>query len=314
MPRSKTSKRPARPTVETGEDYWGLNPGDKLNAYMPLIERLRGGGFRHLEDSALRNLLEHLQAEVPQIAIELKPDTSPYLMTRARVIHSPQEIANLADLGPPPKEACREAGRCNRPFEPAFYAGCGTELVLSELNARIDSCVAFLHFKPKIRLLAARVGALDEFRRSSGAMYLGPEPEGARTALGQCRLNTRDGACANLIDSYFASQFRQRGDYHVYRITSHYTQNLLEGLPDIDGLLYDSVNHITGSCFAFRSSVFYEKIRPLAVQIVHVRQDLGYGLFDYQDLRISERFSENGEIIWDDNAKLPFDVNRLCYL
>jgi hypothetical protein len=302
------SEEPEVSTAAENGDSAGHRRGDRLNQFMPIIERLRGGGFRHLSDEALKQLIAILQAQVPHIVMELRPDMSPFLLTRARVIESPSSVTRLADLGPPPMEACRAPGRCNRPFTSILYAGCGAELVLSEVGAHIGSCVAMLHFKPSEPLFALRVGMLDEFRRRCGAVPLSAE---VRQQLFSIQLNTSDGACTHLIDAFFADQFRRPGEYGTYRVTSHYAETLLEENPDIDGLMYDSVSHVAGACFAFRPSTFEAKIRPLAAQIVRVRQDLGYGLFDYETLRVAEAFTPDGYMTWSEKTEL--NVNELCH-
>lgn len=259
--------------------------------YVDCIERLRGGAVSRLEWDKLFGLLDQLTEGVPLV---LQPLNTGDKFARGRRLPSAQKFDSIRALAYPPKEQCRSYGRCNKPRHPVLYAGVGTELIFSEIGAKLGDVVGLLHMSPSSQMLCVRLGALNLWRRTSGLCLM---HESMKTEIRRIHQNPEH-ITAFLLDAFVSHYFGQPGSDDTYKLTSAYTTAILNSHPEISGLVYDSVDHEAGACLAIKPDVFDSILKPTEVQIVQVTNYLGYGIFDFVELERASRF-EGEKIIWD---------------
>jgi hypothetical protein len=263
---------------------------DRLTCTRAFIDWVREDDAESWDWSELRTYFDHLTEGFP-IVVQLVAAAGTTI-SRACKLDPPRPIEAVADLGPPPAGLCSAFGRCNAAGEPALYCGSGTQLLLSEIGAKAGDRVAILHVNPKRQLRLLNIGAVDLFRRTGGHCLL---DEAVKSQLAKIPLNS-DGMCVQLLDAFVADYFTRPGSANTYKITSAYTAAMLE-VPNLDGVMYDSVGHRGGKCMAMRSSLFPGQFEPVAVQMIQLRSDLGYGIFDIREVRRTSYFDQ-GQILW----------------
>lgn len=261
---------------------------ENQNKYIYHIERLKGGGIDRLSWDQIYNMLEKLTEEHPFILQPLSPSDK---IVRGRILDSPEKFNNIDVLSHPPAEKCNGYGRCNRPKNPVLYAGVGYELIFSEIGARQGDYVGLLYMSPVQELSCLRLGALDLWRRTNGVCLMHADLKNKIKEIHHEPSNI----VAFLLDAFISDYFSRPGSSSVYKLTSAYTSVIMNSIPNIAGLFYDSVDHTAGLCLALKPDVYEASLQPTEVQIVKVTSYLGYGIFDFEQVAFSEKF--HGKII-----------------
>lgn len=256
--------------------------------YVECIERLNGGAIDRLEWSRLYQLLGELSEGTPLV---VRPIDTNSKIGRGRVLADVQQFNSIKTLSYPPAEHCKSYGRCNKPGVPILYAGVGTELVFSEIGAKVGDIVGLLHFAPKSDVNCVRLGALNLWRRTAGECLL---PTNIKEQLEKIYRNPEN-ITAFLLDAFVSDYFSRKSSPEVYKLTSAYTSAIFDAHPNIEGLIYDSVDHTAGSCLAISATAYDTKFTPTDAQIVRVSSYLGYGVYDFEVIKQTNKF--NGELI-----------------
>lgn len=262
---------------------------DRLNEYMTAVERLRGGAIARLSWEDVYQLLDRLTEDLP-LVIQPLPSTAKF--ARGRVLGTPERFTTTDTLWHPPGEWC-SLGRCNKKNEPMLYAGVGTELVFSEIGARKGDVVGLLHLSPIEKIYCVHIGAAELWRRTSGECHLSPE---IKKRLAEIHSEPSN-IVAFLLDALVSDFYSQPGLPDVYKFTSAYASVVSNAHPQIAGLIYNSVDHLSGACLAFRPAAANEQLRPTDVQIVRITEYLGYGIFDFEEIARSSTFHDR-TIVW----------------
>ncbi|MGU3541017.1 hypothetical protein [Methylobacterium sp. A54F] len=258
---------------------------ERQNFYIESIERFKGGGLERLPWQAVRDHLERMLDEVP---IVLHPFTPTDKVARGRKLTSANLFHDVAELLHPPKALCRDYGRCNRPRSPVLYAAIGYELVFSEIGAEIGDIIGLAFIRPRRELLTCLLGALDLYRRTEGHCLL------AEDTKAQIKPLRKEAAKAPdfLFDAFISDYFGRVGSEHTYKLTSAYTDVIFSNFPHIDAIMYDSVDHKKGMCFAIKPDVVEYNMTVTDVQIVRVTNYLGYGFYDWELIANSKKISK----------------------
>lgn len=259
--------------------------------YVERIERLNGGAIDRLEWNKLYQLIDEMTEGVPHV---IQPIDTNSKVVRGRVLSDSKQFDSIKVLSYPPAEHCKSYGRCNKPSAPVLYAGVGTELTLSEIGARVGDIVGLLHFSPKSDVNCVRLGALNLWRRTSGHCV---QPENIKALIKKIYSDPVN-ITAFLLDAFVSDYFSRESSTQVYKLTSAYSSVLFDSHPNIEGLIYESVNHKGGSCLAISTTAYDSKFTPTDAQIVRVSSHLGYGVYDFEVIKQTNKF--NGDlIVWD---------------
>jgi len=259
--------------------------------YIDCIERLNGGAIARLSWENLYLLLDDLTEKLPLILHPLKK-TDKFI--RGRILSDIEPFPTIKTLSYPPVEKCHAFGRCNKPHEPVLYSGVGSELIFSEIGAKIGDIVGLLYICPVRDLFIARLGALELWRRTNGMCLMNGD---IKAEIKKIYLNPEN-IIAFLLDAFISDHFSRPSSPDTYKLTSAYTSCILDSNKDIAGLIYDSVDHTKGACLAIKPIVFDEYLQPTEVQIVRITNYLGYGVYDFEEIHFSNKF-EDDTISWD---------------
>ena len=254
------------------------------------IERLRGGAIDRLEWAKIYKILDELSEGVPLV---IQPVSASSKFARGRILSNSYEIHSVKDLTYPPAANCNTYGRCNKPGVPVFYAGIGAELIFSEIGAQIGDIIGLLHVSPLVDINCARLGALELWRRTSGHCLL---PDNIKNLVKEI-YSQPENITAFLFDAFITDYFSRIASDSVYKLTSAYTSVLFDSKPNIEGIIYESVNHTAGSCVVVKPNVVDTKIRATDIQIVRITNFLGYGVYDYEVIKHTNKFDKD-RIIW----------------
>ena len=263
----------------------------KQQLYVERIERLNGGAIDRLEWSKLYILLDEMTEGVPHV---VQPIDTNSKVGRGRILSDSKQFDSINVLSYPPAEQCKSYGRCNKPSAPVLYAGVGTELILSEIGAKVGDIVGLLHFSPRSDVNCVRLGALNLWRRTAGDCLL---PTNIKAQLEKIYQDPKN-ITAFLLDAFVSDYFSRESSLQVYKLTSAYTSVLFDSHPNIEGLIYESVNHTAGSCIAISTSSYDKKFTPTDAQIVRISSYLGYGVYDFEVIKQTDKFNGN-LIVWD---------------
>jgi hypothetical protein len=100
------------------------------------------------------------------------------------------------------------------------------------------------------------------------------------------------------VGNYFISDYFSRaGSDSVYKLTIAYTEALFSSFSSMDGVIYDSVDHVKGTWVAIRPHVVDAFTETKNVQIVSITNHLGYGIFDFEEVSKSSSVMGN-DITW----------------
>lgn len=262
----------------------------KQQYYIERIERMNGGAIERLEWNKLYQLLDELTEGVPLVVQPIDPNSK---VGRGRVLADAHQFDSTKTLSYPPAEHCLNYGRCNKPGAPVLYAGVGTELIFSEIGAQVGDIVGLLHFSPKADVNCVRLGALNLWRRTNGNCLL---PQNIKELIEKIYRNPEN-ITAFLLDAFVSDYFSRESSAQVYKLTSAYTSVMFDSHPNIEGLIYESVDHTAGSCLAISTTAFDTKFTPTDAQIVRVSSYLGYGVYDFEVIKQTNKFDGN-EILW----------------
>ena len=264
---------------------------EKQQYYIDCIERLKGGAIERLDWEKLYSLMDDLSENLPII---LHPIDHSAKFARARILEDDKKFDSIHKLSYPKQENCKTFGRCNRPNQSVLYAGVGTELLFSEINAHIGDIVGIIHMQPTQKLYFARVGALNLWRRTSGICLLHEEIKKEIEII----YKNPENIVSFLFDAFISDYFSRSGNQHIYKLTSAYTSAILNSNSNISGIIYDSVNHTAGACLAIKPEHFNVTIKPSDIQIVRITSYLGYGIYDFEQIAYTNNF--DGEmILWN---------------
>lgn len=264
---------------------------DRQQFYVDTLEILRGGAISRVTWDQLYKKIDDLSEGLPLAMSQLPASAK---MGRGRVLKTADKFESIDELSYPPSEICKTFGRCNRPGNPVFYAGVGTELIFSEIGANIGDYVGLLHISPIENMLCVRLGALDLWRRTSGES---PMDESLKAWIKKLHADPNN-ITMFLLDAFFRDFFSRPSSSDVYKLTSAITEVILNAHPNIAGLIYDSVDHTAGACLALKPSAIDTLLKPTEVQIVKITSHLGYGIYDFEQIHFSNKF-ENKKIIWN---------------
>jgi hypothetical protein len=262
----------------------------KQNYCIERIERLRGGAIDRLGWEKIYKILDELSEGVPLV---VQPVGASSKFARGRILSAPDEIHSVKDLTYPPAANCNTYGRCNKPGVPVFYAGIGAELIFSEIGAQIGDIVGLMHMSPLTDVNCARLGALELWRRTSGHCLL---PENIKNLVKEIHLQPEN-ITAFLFDAFITDYFSRLASDSVYKLTSAYTSVVFDSNPNVEGIIYESVNHTAGSCVVVKPDVVDTKLIPTEIQLVRVTNFLGYGVYDYEIIKHTNKFDEE-HIVW----------------
>jgi hypothetical protein len=254
------------------------------------LERLNGGALGRVTWENLYSFFDDVTEGYPLVGSQV-PLSGKF--GRARIIESPEFFTQIDQLGYPPTEKCISFGRCNRPKAPMLYAGVGTELLFSEIGARAGDIVGVLHLQPKETLKIFHVGMLDLWRRTSGNCMI---HEDLKVTLDQF-INDPSNIVFFYIDAFVRDYFSRIGSDDVYKLTSAYTSVVLDSVKELDGIKFDSVDHSAGACLALKPNVFDGKLVASEAQVFRITSYLGYGIYDFEQIKISNNF-EGNKVIW----------------
>lgn len=263
---------------------------EKQQYYIDCIERLKGGAIERLDWEKLYSLMDDLSENLPII---LHPIDHSAKFARARILEDDKKFDSIHKLSYPKQENCKTFGRCNRPNQPVLYAGVGTELLFSEINAHIGDYVGIVHMQPSETLYCVRLGALNLWKRTQGICLLDEEIKKQIAAIH----NDPKNIVAFLFDAFISDYFTRIGSQSIYKITSAYSAAILNSHPKIAGIIYDSVNHTAGACLSFKPNHFNTTLKPKDVQIVKVTNYLGYGIYDFEEIAYANQFDVD-KILW----------------
>ncbi len=258
--------------------------------YVDSVERLRGGAIARVTWDQIYKTLDDLSEGLP---LAMKQFATTDKIGRGRILDSAEKFETITELSYPPKEKCKTFGRCNSPSNPIFYGGVGTELIFSEIGAKIGDYVGLLHVSPVRELLCVRLGALDLWRRTSGEFPMG---EDLKNWIKEVHKDPNN-IVMFILDAFFRDYFSRPGSCDTYKLTSAITSVILNARQDISGLIYDSVDHTAGACCALKPEVADHLLRPTEVQIVKVTSYLGYGIYDFEQIAFADTF-DGKRILW----------------
>lgn len=259
--------------------------------YVDTVEILRGGAIARVTWDQLYERLDGLSEGLPLAMTQFVPVAK---IGRGRILDSSDKFNTIAELSYPPKEKCKTFGRCNCPGAPIFYGGVGTELIFSEIGAKIGDYVGLLHVSPVKELLCVRLGALDLWRRTSGEFPMGEE---LKSWIKE-KHSDPNNIVMFILDAFFRDYFSRPGSHDVYKLTSAITSAILNSHQDISGLIYDSVDHTAGACLALKPEVADHLLKPTEAQIVRITSYLGYGIYDFEQIAFANAF-DGKDILWN---------------
>ena len=266
--------------------------GVRQQEYVDTIEQLRGGAIARVAWSQLYKRFDDLSEGLPLALTRFLPTAK---IGRGRILDSADRFESVSELSYPPLEKCHTFGRCNCPGNPIFYGGVGTELIFSEIGAKIGDYVGLLHVSPVEELLCVRLGALDLWRRTSGEFSM---DESLKASIKEMHADPNN-IVMFLLDAFSRDYFSRPGNDSVYKLTSAITSVILNAHPDISGLIYDSVDHTAGACVALKPEIADYRLKPTEVQIVKVTSYLGYGVYDFEQIAFADKF-DGKRIIWSE--------------
>jgi hypothetical protein len=189
--------------------------------------------------------------------------------------------------------------RCNGPKESMLYCGINVDTCLTEISPGIDATFAVSEFaiKEGQTLKIAQIGGLEYFRRHERAMIDDAELA-ARTKLNLDKLLTAQNITGFLIDAFMAHMFSKRVDSErEYWLTSSIAKAVLEKT-QADGVIYPSVEHQGGLCYAITSKAAFSKLELKSVELKKVVDKLPYNIWGTKLLKKSDRWDSDGRLIW----------------
>jgi hypothetical protein len=242
---------------------------------------------------------ELLSKYVTSVGISFKR----FSMLRSRATQHGMDFENIKQMGYPPDHRVKKFGRCNFPDQSMLYSANNieTSFLEIELNDTTPSAITIqfnLKENEEIRLLS--IGELDHYRRHGRTRVDTP---GVSEQLDKILepLDQYERIAYQFVDAYFADYFsrvfNEQTERNLYEVTARIAHALLMQ-PDIDGIIYPSVQHAGGLNFAIKPDIFDAKFTPgryiLTTPIFHY----GHGLFEFHEHSGGTHLSENGNFIW----------------
>lgn len=217
---------------------------------------------------------------------------------RARICDSPSGFTNLSELSQPPKNLTK-AGRLNEPNSPIFYASFSQFTAFEEVGAKEGDYVHLSGYQIKENgIRGCIVGEILKVHRS-GTTY---QPSGPAAELNKI-LNSMDFDAALsyvYMDALLSSILRDiKASETNYLHSRELGKRLLVSATDLDAIFYPSVALEDALNIALKISSIPKTIDMMGNSVVRVNKKHKHGLCEFQVIKNSSGYRENGDIVWD---------------
>jgi hypothetical protein len=274
---------------------------------LSIIEQLRGGANQRWSFDLVLCAITALFEQHGQNQSYKLPANEKLTVLRARKLESDHRAAwpsSANQLGPRDAQSIDNYGRCHRPKPKqsigyfAFYE----QIALSEIDAQQGDCIVIATYQLIDELITVPIGELDYFRRT-GETYLGSLNEKAKDAYSSTLKNI-DENLRSFVDAFFAEEFiKPASTVSDYKITAALSELVLNhpGLSEpVDAIFYPSVAFRAGYNLAVQANAVTGKMKLLVAEtkIVKVREVLGYGIFETDELSNLKEINKDAQLIW----------------
>lgn len=190
--------------------------------------------------------------------------------------------------------------RCNIPGQSMLYCGVNLDTCFTETDPKVGQsiCVSEFSVVEGQSIKIAQIGGLDFYRRNERAMLEVKDLENSTKAALDKHLN-HDNLDTVLIDAFMAHMFSRRIENESqYRLTA-LISNLIMQKTGSDGVMYPSVEHRGGLCYAIKSEISFSKLRLISAEERCVAEKLPYSIWVAPVTRRSSSWDTDGRLIWD---------------
>ncbi|MBB31934.1 MAG: hypothetical protein CME25_23905 [Gemmatimonadetes bacterium] len=218
---------------------------------------------------------------------------------RARVIENGKPFSNLSELTYPPKNLVKE-GRVNEVGSPFLYLSFTPDTALAEIKVKEGDLVQLSGFLPKHRLPRAII--LGEYQRvTKGNVSFMQDLIGfVGEILDDLEKKGRPHIhCFLYPDLFFDEILRMPNASETKYIHSRIlTKLLMNNSNDPDGIVYHSIADLGSYNIALPAAKADELMKCDQTALIKVKRVFSYGIFDFDIIKISKGFTENGNILW----------------
>lgn len=281
-------------------------PGFSIQGALEIIEELKGSAWEPLPHEQIYIAIGTIiKASARQGLYQCYQMQSDLQIIRARPLDSPGEwFKHKDDLGPLRPKKVTTYQRCHRPGRSVGYCSLYEDTALAEIRAKVGQQYAIATFELPAGSIVLPVGEFDFFRRTGGT-YLGEAIEKSARVYRDL-LKREDSLPLALFDAFFADVFmRPANSEKDYRVTSAIAEVVFYGglqlTEPVEAILYPSVAFRSGTNFAVRAEAFSSRLNlvPYETRIIEIVDDLGYGIYDYRDLKKLKSVGSTGELAWE---------------
>lgn len=190
--------------------------------------------------------------------------------------------------------------RCNFPGQSMLYCGVNLDTCFTEIDPKLSDSIAVSQFEviETQAIKVAQIGGLEHYRRHERAMLDVPELSVSTKGALDSTLN-RNNLDELVIDAFMAQILSRKVNCEADYRLSALIANLIMTKTNADGVMYPSVEHRGGLCYAIKSEVAFSKLRLVAVEERRVVEKLPYNIWGAPIVRRCSSWENDGRLLWD---------------
>ncbi|MDQ8195688.1 RES family NAD+ phosphorylase [Coraliomargarita sp. SDUM461004] len=217
---------------------------------------------------------------------------------RARICSESSGYQNVKELEAPPPSMITKPGRINNCGESVFYGSFNKHAVFEEIKASEGCYVHIAGFKIKEEIRCGLVGEYYKVHRSGKSSI--SDEAGALINRILSGIPHKKGIGFILIDAILSEILaKKNASAEGYLYTRALGRQLLEKLPDIDGLVYPSVASSHAMNLALNVDAARSKLELSGNSVLKIVKRYEYGIYDYELIRNASGHYQDGTINWE---------------
>lgn len=227
-------------------------------------------------------------------------------------------LKHVGEIGPRSPDVTHDYGRCHLPNSPIFYAAFNEDTVLAELKPELYDLVYFLYCRPAdgASYKSVTIGEIDHIRRyGRGSIFTEESPNVQQIKRWLAAAEDEDDYVRIVTDAFLAKFIsRVCANQEDYRAVSALSGVLLKHKVDqpgvADAIYYPSVAHLGGINVAISLDTYETGVIPYSCKVVHVQNNLGFGVYKTLIVTESEKINSDGSITWKPGMGMPNPIPK----
>lgn len=199
-------------------------------------------------------------------------------------------------------------GRCNLPRQSVLYAADSLPTILCEINLKKNDLLFITKFSMPEGIEIASIGDLQHVYRYNIPFLPDPEMQQIYSRILSGNFYQTIGHKMLFVDSFLADEFRKADDHpNKYLLTSAISNFIF--MTKKAGFVYPSVKPYGGRNFVFteRAARF---VMPLQCHALYVKEEIGYGIYNLQQVAQSSSIADDGTIEWIECTENDVIISR----